>query len=106
VPQLPDQPVAIEEGSQLGNFANSLIASISRHWHQQRRWANTDLRVRISIRILRSGEFTDIRIVSPSGDTQYDAAALQALTDYPYGPPLPDHIEGSSIEVTVVLVPR
>ncbi len=104
IPQ--EAPVALEESASLGNYANQLVAHISRNWHQQRRWANSDLAVRISIRVLRSGTLTNVRIVTSSGDPDYDAAALTSVRDNPQGPRFPEYMTDPHIDVTVQLVPR
>jgi TonB family protein len=96
----------VENAAPLGNYAAALVASISRNWRQQRQWANADLSVRISIRIERDGTFSAVRILTPSGNPSYDAAALSAVADHPIGPPLPEFIREAPITVTVVLVPR
>lgn len=105
-PPTPERPVQVEQPEVVGNYSNQLVAFISRNWHSQRQWANTDLRVRIAITILRDGTFAQIRIVTSSGNMQYDAAALAALERNRRGPPLPDYLPGERIEVTVVMVPR
>jgi TonB family protein len=100
-----DESVEVE-GENLGNFDNLLVNYLSRHWHGQRRWATTDLQVRIALRILRDGTFSDVRMLSSSGDLEFDAAALEAVRDSSPGPRLPAFIREPHLDRIVRMTAR
>jgi outer membrane biosynthesis protein TonB len=103
----PREAVSVSTASvSLGSYEMMLISSISRHWLTNREWVNTDLAVRIQLRVHRDGSFSEIHLITPSGNEAYDRAALSTLLDHPQGPPLPDFIAEDSLQVTVRMVPQ
>jgi TonB family protein len=106
-PQTTAQASKVQlEGPSLGNYDNQLVNYLSRNWLGQRQWATTDLSVRITMTISRDGSFSDIRIVTSSGNLDFDAAAKAAVEDSSPGPSLPSFIREATISKTVRLTAR
>ena len=76
-------------------------AAISRRWHSDRRWQDSGLSTRISLRVLPDGSFSNILIVGSSGNPEYDAAALAAIQDYPRGPAFPEFLREPFLDLTL-----
>lgn len=120
VPREPKEPVKVFEDEQkairsqgsgffdtkdfpLGEYANLIKERIERKWFIPSNLRNSRGQTTIVFYIGKDGRYRDCRIVTPSGNTSLDLAALKAVMDSNPFPPLPKGFPGEHIGAKFVL---
>jgi TonB family protein len=84
-------------GFPLGDYANIVIERVKGNWSIPSNMRNSQGRTTVVFFIARDGEFTDARIVSSSGSSSLDLAALSAVIGSNPFPPLPKGFPGNHV---------
>ena len=85
------------KGYPLGEYANLIIERIKGKWFIPSNLRNSQGHTTIVFFIDKNGQFTDARIVMPSGNDSLDLAALNAVMSSNPFPPLPEGFPGDRV---------
>jgi protein TonB len=101
--QQPTGSTKVTAGSVADYYLTSLQGKITRNWKQPsvRFAGGGDLTVRVTFRVLRSGEVTGLNISRSSGWTTVDESARQAVRASAPFAELPPSYSGDHLDVTV-----
>jgi len=93
--------------SRIDNYKIEAALAVSQNWaySQQLSGADDQLVTEITFRILPSGEITDIKIVTPSGNRYLDESAVRAIKKTSPVAPHPEGINRPYIEVGLRATP-
>ncbi len=84
-------------GFPLGDYASSIIERVKGNWFIPSNLRNSQGRTTVIFFIDKDGRFTDARIVTSSGSSSLDLAALNAIIGSNPFPPLPKGFPGEHV---------
>jgi TonB family protein len=99
----PDSGFFDTKGFPLGEYANLIKERIKGKWFIPSNLRNSQGHTTVVFYIGKDGRFTDARIVSSSGSSSLDLAALKAVMDSNPFPPLPKGFPGDHVGAKFVL---
>jgi TonB family protein len=85
------------KGFPLGDYANMVIERVKGNWSIPSNLRNSQGRTTVIFFIDKDGRFTDARIITPSGNSSLDLAALNAVIGSNPFPPLPKGFPGDHV---------
>ncbi|MBN2565489.1 MAG: TonB family protein [Candidatus Eisenbacteria bacterium] len=102
-PQTPTGSTKVTAGRVADYYLTALQGKITRNWKQPsvRFAGGGDLTVRVTFRVMRSGEMTALRIAGSSGWSTVDESARQAVRSAAPFAELPPGYPGDHLDVTV-----
>jgi protein TonB len=85
------------KGFPLGEYAHAIIERVKENWMIPSNLRNSQGRTTVIFYIDRDGRFTDARIITSSGSSSLDLAALNAVIESNPFPPLPRGFPGDRV---------
>ena len=85
------------KGFPLGEYAHAIIERVKENWMIPSNLRNSQGRTTVLFYIDRDGRFTDARIITSSGSSSLDLAALNAVIESNPFPPLPRGFPGDRV---------
>jgi protein TonB len=101
--EVPSGTTKVTAGNVADYYLTMLQGKITRNWKQpSARFAGGDaLTVRVSFRVMRSGEISNLRIARSSNWTTVDQSAIQAVRNSAPFAELPQSYPGGHLDVTI-----